>query len=142
MTETKVIRFEKAPVADQPRLEPSTCTEAETFALQVLDSSMEPEFPQKCIIVVDPTGHATHGSYVLARSHTHSPGQASNGEALNDSIEGFLFRQLVRNSDNSWSLSALDNEIASEPTAADLSDIVGVIVQRAGTRRRLHKRYD
>ena len=42
------------------------CREAEPFALQVIDDSMAPEFAKGCIVVIDPGGRATHGSYVFA----------------------------------------------------------------------------
>ena len=112
-----------------PRLEPSTCTEAETFALRVLDDSMQPEFRKGCIIIIDPTGHARDGSYVLARMAVDSDSHA--------------FRQLRRTQDNQrWVLAALNEQYPYESTAEDLSEIVGVIVQRAGTRRRYHKHYN
>lgn len=38
-----------------------------SFALVVRGDSMEPLFPEGCIIVVDPNRSATHGSYVVAR---------------------------------------------------------------------------
>ncbi len=136
MLESK-IEFFKKPADDIQRLEPSTCTEAETFVLQVLDDSMEPEFAKHCMIVIDPTGHATDGSYVLARREISN---ADNDHA--SSVEQFHFRQLRRGENDSWQLCSLNSAYPSEPTAADLSAIVGVIVQRAGTRRRYHKRYD
>lgn len=114
---------------------PTTCTEAEPFALRVLDDSMQPEFRRGCIIVIDPTGHARHGSFVLAHD------RASHGGASADE-QGLLFRQLIRCGDSGWLLSALNDAYPSTQTASDLADIVGVIVQRAGIRRRYHKRYD
>ena len=142
MSESK-IQFFKTPPNDSyrddtqreeiQRLEPSTCTEAETFVLQVLDDSMEPEFVQSCMIVIDPTGLATDGSYVLARRTT---------DETDVSVEDFHFRQLRRSGDGGWQLCSLNDAYPSEPTASDFSEIVGVIVQRAGTRRRYHKRYD
>jgi len=78
MHESK-IHFLKKPADENPRLEPSTCTEAETFVLQVLDDSMEPEFAKHCMIVIDPTGHARDGSYVLARPGTNRSGTNRSG---------------------------------------------------------------
>lgn len=111
--------------ASPVRLEPATCTEAEPFALQVLDDSMQPEFKSGCVILIDPTGRATDGSFVLAE-HT-------NGE--------YLFRQLRQNADGDWTLIALNNQYPPVTTAKDLSAVEGVIVQRAGTRRGYHKNY-
>jgi len=150
MHESK-IQFFKKPAEDIQRLEPSTCTEAETFVLQVLDDSMEPEFAKHCMIVIDPTGHARDGSYVLARRPLHAEaesisaqanGQADKENEENAQVEQFHFRQLRRINDKTWQLCSLNSDYPSEPTPSDLSEIVGVIVQRAGTRRRYHKRYD
>ena len=115
----------------QAQSEPSTCIEAEPFALRVLDDSMEPEFRQGCIIVIDPTGHARDGSYVLAR-------EPADGDR--DETDGYLFRQLAGSAERGWQLRPLNPAYAS--CDAKLSDISGVIVQRAGVRRRYHKRYD
>jgi len=115
--------------------EPSTCTDAEPFALRVLDDSMEPEFRKGCIILVDPTGVARDGAYVLARC---VPEAALDSTAETD---GYVFRQL-RRFDTTWTLEPLNRTYLGEPTKTDLSEVVGVIVQRAGTRRRYHKRYD
>jgi len=142
MHESKV-QFFKKPTDDLQRLEPSTCTEAETFVLQVLDDSMEPEFAKHCMIVIDPTGHACDGSYVLAHrpgSSDINPASANNNNS--PKIEQFHFRQLRQIDEQSWQLCSLNDAYPSESTPSDFSEIVGVIVQRAGTRRRYHKRYD
>lgn len=45
----------------------SSCSNSEPFALQVLGNSMEPEFPDQCIIIVEPWPYpAEHGMYVMA----------------------------------------------------------------------------
>ncbi len=44
----------------------SDCAGGESFALRVLGSSMEPEFHEGEIIIVEPEGLARDGSYVLA----------------------------------------------------------------------------
>jgi len=139
VSETHIVHF-RQPTQNSQRLEPSTCTEAETFALQVLDDSMEPEFREKCIIVVDPTGHAKEGSYVLAQLNgSEAVREGAESEEL---VENFLFRQLRKNSKGEWGLYPLNKNYALQATTQNLSDILGVIVQRAGTRRRYHKRYD
>lgn len=111
--------------------EPSTCVDSEPYALQVLDDSMSPEFWKGCIILIDPTGRATQGSFVLAKANEidHSEG-------------AYLFRQLKKNTNGDWSLIAVNDQYPSVKTDAQLSNVVGVIVQRAGTRRHQHKRYD
>ena len=41
------------------------CSTLEPYALRVLGDSMEPEFPEGCVVIVDP-GHVAHdGSYVI-----------------------------------------------------------------------------
>ena len=117
---------------DRARLEPATCTEAEPFALRVQDDSMQPEFRTGCIIVIDPTGRATDGSYVLA----------DDGTNTDDATEGLVFRQLHKNEQGGWTLRALNDQYMDIQTPDDLRSIVGVIVQRAGVRRSYHKRYD
>ena len=103
---------------------PTTCIEAESFALRVIDDSMEPEFAAGCIIIIDPTGVAKDGAFVLAE------------------IEGeYIFREL-RRTDGGDRLVALNDDYPSVALAAGLASVRGVVVQRAGARRRYHKRYD
>ncbi|MCB1850307.1 MAG: S24 family peptidase [Gammaproteobacteria bacterium] len=42
------------------------CSYNELHPLQVLDDSMEPEFPQSCIIVIEPSQVCANGAYVIA----------------------------------------------------------------------------
>lgn len=115
----------------QTRLEPGTCKKAEPFALRVLDDSMAPEFKPGCIIVIDPAGRATDGSFVLAHA------RSDNGQA----DEGPVFRQLRKNIETGWSLCALNDRYPEETYLKNLDSIIGVIVQRAGARRSYHKHY-
>lgn len=108
---------------------------------------MEPEFNSRCVIVVDPTGHATDGSYVLAkRSGKNNQQQAvatgTDSDEIEAALEPFVFRQLRCDASGVWRLCPLNDAYPSEQTESDFSEIVGVIVQRAGTRRRYHKHYD
>jgi len=136
------------PGADQTRLEPSTCVEAETFALRVLDDSMEPEFRKGCIILIDPTGRARDGCYVLAKVQANTDNQdaqqAHNTPPANDesALEQYLFRQLKQHKNKRWYLQALNDAYRHDIIDVDIHDIEGVIVQRAGTRRSYHKHYD
>ena len=103
---------------------PTTCIEAEPFALRVTDDSMEPEFAAGCIIIVDPTGVAKDGAFVLAE------------------IDGaYILRRLER-AHTGDRLVALNDRYPPVALAAGLASVRGVVVQRAGTRRRYHKRYD
>ena len=63
----------------------NACSDAAPFALRVTDDSMEPEFRRNCIVIIDPTGHARDGAYVLAE------------------VDGdYIFRQLRLNGDGVW----------------------------------------
>ena len=99
------------------------CSGAESFALMVLGDSMEPEFIEGDIIIIEPEGLTTDGSYVMAW--------------LGDE---WIFRQLVGGA-GGWKLRALNPRY---PTASipDLSVIKGVIIQKAKPgRRKAVKRY-
>ena len=89
----------------------------------VLGDSMAPEFVEGDIVVIEPDGLATDGSYVLA---------LAGGE--------WIFRRLQRR-DGGWRLAALDPRYAPIDLP-DLSAVRGVIIQknRPG-RRRATKRY-
>ena len=101
-----------------------TCSEAEPFALQVLDDSMLPEFDPDCIIIIDPEGHVKDGSYVFAKD-------------LNDE---YIFRQL-RITDGKYFLVPT-NDLYESFEIPGLSHISGVITQRAGKKRSYHKWFD
>ncbi|MFP4609686.1 MAG: S24 family peptidase [Thiohalophilus sp.] len=104
----------------------SSCGGAEPYALQVIDDSMEPEFRRRCIIVVDPTGHAHHGSYVIALIEN-----------------GYIFRQLVQENEQYY-LQPLNEAYMHEKRPIELNAIQGVVVQQSGPkgRRKDRKRYD
>jgi len=44
------------------------CSYNELYPLQVLDDSMEPEFPSNCIVVVEPSNICATGAYVVAEA--------------------------------------------------------------------------
>ncbi len=94
----------------------------EIFALQVLGDSMSPEFNEGHIIIIDPEGVVKSGSYVLA---------LHQGE--------YIFRQLQQEEERYW-LKPL-NENYPTVEISDLNEVKGVIVQRAGKKRREHKYY-
>ena len=102
----------------------SSCSEAEPFALRVIGDSMEPEFQDGCIIIIDPTGVARPGSYVLAQQG-----------------EEYIFRQLAER-EGVFYLAALNSAYPDLPLAQGLREIRGVIIQQAGRRRRDRKFYD
>ncbi len=98
------------------------CAESEPFALQVIDSSMEPEFPKGCITITEPNGSLEHGCYVIAQV---------NGE--------MIFRQLLIES-NQWRLHALQPGYLDIPVSGS-GAIKGRVIQRAGKRRKDRKFY-
>jgi SOS-response transcriptional repressor LexA len=128
MAETRIIleSFKQSlqPDFKQNMTEGSSCSEAEPFALQVIDDSMEPEFERGCIIIIDPTGVVRDGAYVFAV----------------DNKAEYIFRQL-RIENGRYILTALN---ANYPplVISGIEQIEGVITQRAGKRRSYHKRYD
>jgi len=98
------------------------CAQNEPFALQVTDQSMEPEFPEGCIIISEPNGALEDGCYVVA-----------------DTTDGTIFRQLIING-STWRLCALQQDIA-DITISGPADIRGRVVQRAGRTRKDRKFY-
>lgn len=103
--------------------EASNCAAAEPFALMVLGDSMEPEFVERDIIVIEPEGLATDGSYVLAW--------------LDDE---YIFRQLVKHGEK-WLLHPL-NPAYPDAEIAGLDAVRGVIIQKSKPgRRKEAKRY-
>jgi SOS-response transcriptional repressor LexA len=89
------------------------CSYNELYALQVLDDSMEPEFPEKCVIVIEPSETCASGAFVVIQV----------GEER-------WFRQFISADDSSKILVALNGDYPE----IDLSNlqyrIEGVIVQR------------
>ena len=103
-------------------LDASGCATDELFALQVLGDSMEPEFENGCIIVVDPAGVIQNGCFVMAEV---------NGE--------HIFRQLLVQEERIYLKPMKSSYETIE--IPDLRPIAGVIVQKAGTRRKDRKHY-
>ena len=99
------------------------CSYNELYALQVLDDSMEPEFPEKCVIVIEPSQVCASGAFVIANV---------DGERW--------FRQFLTDEDNSSRLVALKE--GYQDIALDGVDykIEGVIVQRNIRREIKHYR--
>jgi phage repressor protein C with HTH and peptisase S24 domain len=98
------------------------CSEAEPFALRVLGDSMEPEFMEGHIIMVDPSMPPVDGSYVMAEYE-----------------DSYIFRQLAIVDGKKLLKPLNDNYPVIE--LQNNQAIVGVITQRAGKRRRETKHY-
>ena len=104
-------------------MDSSGCATNEPFALRVLGDSMEPEFNDGCVIIIDPAGVVEHGKFVIA------------------DVEGeYIFRQFIQE-ENKYFLKPLNE--GYKTIQIDGPDVVrGVITQKAGTRRKFHKRYE
>lgn len=100
----------------------SACSEAEPFALMVLGDSMEPEFLDREIIVVEPEGLAKDGSYVIAFHN-----------------EEYTFRQLLKR-EAGWALHALNPGYPDQPIAS-LDCIKGVVILKKKPGRRKSVKY-
>lgn len=63
-------------IADYPHelqnVETSYRARRHTFAVKVRGDSMQPKFPDGCIIIVEPDEEATHGKYVVVRQNGDS----------------------------------------------------------------------
>ena len=103
-------------------IEHTGCESDALFSLQVLDDSMEPEFPAGCIIVIDPAGTVKNGAFVLANPNNE-----------------FIFRQLLIQEDRYFLKPMRVNY--DEIELSGMNQIKGVIFQRAGKRRKDHKHY-
>ncbi len=99
------------------------CAGSEPFALRVLGDSMEPEFEHGCVIVIEADGVVKDGAYVLAVVG-----------------EEYIFRQLVIDERGRYFLKPL-NPAYETVEIPGLEAIKGVVVQKAGKRRRDRKHY-
>jgi SOS-response transcriptional repressor LexA len=115
------------PIAKAEELERDPTAEAcqakEPFALMVLGDSMEPEFTEGEVIVIDPEGLAKDGSFVIAWHN-----------------EEYIFRQL-RIIDDNWHIAALNPAYPMQQLSGP-DAIKGVIIQKKTPGQRgARKRY-
>ncbi|MHB8534252.1 MAG: LexA family protein [Sulfuricaulis sp.] len=108
--------------ANQEHAEIKSCAEAEPYALRVIGDSMEPEFVDGHIIIVDPAMPPQHGAYVVIDYR---------GETT--------FRQYVVEGGRKF-LKALNAAYPAIEMVENYS-VRGVVVQRASRRRKDHKHY-
>jgi DNA polymerase V len=105
-------------------IETGSCGSSEPFALRVIGDDMSPEFEDGHIIIVDPGGQLKTGCFVVAKAE---------GDVI--------LRQLIIEGDDyrlrSFNMSKFDVVLNRANC-----DLLGVISQRAGRRRKHHKRYD
>ncbi len=100
----------------------SGCAGNEPFALRVLGDSMEPEFKEGEVIIVEPLSTAEENSYVIA--------------LYNDE---YIFRRLSSNN-NRWHLAPLND---SYPTIEidSLSVVKGRVISKSSGKGRQTKSY-
>lgn len=96
----------------------SSCSGSDPVALMVLGDSMEPEFMEGEIIVIELDGLVSDGSYVIAWHN-----------------EEYIFRQIVKR-DVGWALHALNPTYPDAPIAS-LDAVKGVITlkKKPGSRK-------
>lgn len=109
-------------MAEEVPAEASSCSEAEPFALMVLGDSMLPEFEEGEIIVIEPEGLATDGSFVLAYHN-----------------DEYIFRQLVHH-DEKWYLRPI-NDLYPTTEIPGLDVVKGVIIQKKKPGKRSSIKY-
>lgn len=97
----------------------SNCSGNEIVALMVLGDSMQTEFTEGEILVIEMGRPATEGEFVIAEVEK----------------ENFIFRQLRRDASGGWVLHAL-NPIYSDTIIAGLEIIKGVVIQKRHQRSR------
>ncbi|MCP5406917.1 MAG: S24 family peptidase [Chromatiaceae bacterium] len=100
---------------------PQDCSYNELHPLQVLDDSMEPEFPKHCIIVIEPAEVCATGAYVIA--------------TIGDER---WFRQYVKDAGGGQKLMAVNPEYPEIPLENGRFKIEGVVVQRNIRRKIKH----
>jgi len=99
------------------------CAELEPYALRVTDDSMAPEFWEGCIVIIEPRYSARSGQYAVV-------------DYANDTT----FRQYVVEGDRQY-LKPLNEKYAAVEITGPFT-VRGIVIQRAGTRRRHHKHYE
>jgi phage repressor protein C with HTH and peptisase S24 domain len=94
-------------------LKDNQCGLSENYPAQVLGDSMEPEFPDQCVVVIQPSDQAYNGAYVFAE------------------VEGIRwFRQYVKDEEGER-LVAVNSAIYPEINLEQLEwKILGVVIQR------------
>jgi SOS-response transcriptional repressor LexA len=105
-------------------LQGTGCAMQEPFALQVLGPDMEPEFPDKCIVIIEPTEACRSGMYVFAE------------------VEGVRwFRQYRRDEQGREWLMALNETFPDIDVTRLEWKVLGVIIQRNVRRKIKHYEY-
>ena len=101
----------------------NSCSALEPYALRVLGDSMEPEFPDGCVVIVDPGHPPRDGAYVIV-------------EFAGD----VFFRQLVFDGERRF-LKPLNPKYGGFELTPPYT-VRGGVVQQRGRRRSQHRHYD
>ncbi|MFT6371887.1 MAG: DNA polymerase V [Gammaproteobacteria bacterium] len=105
-------------------IETGSCGSSEPFALRVIGDDMSPEFEDGHIIIVDPGGQLKTGCFVVAKAE-----------------DDVILRQLIIEGDDYRLRSFNESKVDVVLNRANC-DLLGVISQRAGKRRKHHKHYN
>ena len=108
-----------------PTLDNETgCAWREPFALQVLGDSMEPEFPDKCVVLIEHAEQCGDGMYIFVE------------------VEGVRWFRLYRvdESGREWLIALNDLYPEIELTGLEWK-VIGIIIQRNVRRKIKHYRY-
>ncbi|MBK1649374.1 S24 family peptidase [Rhabdochromatium marinum] len=106
-------------------LDHSDCALQEPFALQVLGPDMEPEFPDRCVVIIEPRSSARDGMYIFAEA------------------EGVRWLRQYRQDEQgrSW-LIALHPDYPQIALDGLEWQVLGVVIQRNIRRKIKHYDYD
>ncbi len=102
----------------------STCSSSALIALRVLDDSMSPEFMPDHIAVVDNSAHLYDGAFVVVQIE-----------------EDWLIRRWKSCHNDSVVLEALSDDFDNRRVHINAANVKGVVVQRAGRRRKDRRHY-
>ena len=97
----------------------SDCGASEPYALQVTDNSMEPEFSNNCIVIIDPVGQCQHGQFVFVE------------------YEGVRWFRKYEEKDGKKYLLPL-NETYPDILLDNSFDVIGIVIQKNENRKIKH----
>ncbi len=124
---------------------PTTCSSSALLALQVLDDSMAPEFNPGHVIVIDASARLVEGSFVLVQSlnTAHEASSETDTDVKPDAqTNEWMIRRWIPINPQQVTLEALNPDWVDECVDRHSIQVHGVVVQRAGRRRkdRVHYR--
>ena len=114
----------------------SSCASSEPFALQVLGNSMEPEFPNECVVVIEPNDECRSGAYVMAGRHKEAIPileAARDAEPLNAMIwinlgAAYLGNPVLATSEQQMqAITAFEKALELNPAATNVHSNLGLI---------------